>query len=254
MKMKIRILFPILFATLLIAFYACQNTEGDASWAAFKKCASNKCVKEALAVKDALVKDPRHLLTDFQATYEKGQDHLIGWLYLMRDSVLTNTQMGALDKRIEMRNAIIKAVKPFENDAKLKEITKTVVDGMEHIAMMAETEGSGEMAPPVLSKKDSSIVALMVGEWTSKDDPKAGIKLSDGKFLFMYAGQKPEPTLSYVYYPSCPKDCNPVAEMPCLKVTGQDDVCYAVIKADGKVLELSQIGGTGNTNRYTRKR
>ena len=39
-----------------------------------------------------------------------------------------------------------------------------------------------------------------------------------------------------------------------LKVTGQDNVCYAVIKADGKVLELSQIGGTGNTNRYVRKR
>ena len=110
------------------------------------------------------------------------------------------------------------------------------------------------MVASILVQKESSAVALMVGEWTSKDDPKASIKLKDGKFWFINAGQKPEPALKYAYFPTCPKDCNPIAEMPCLKVTGQDNVCYAVIKADGKVLELSQIGGTGNTNRYVRKK
>ena len=358
-----------LFAILFCPFFACQQTQtADPSWVAFQKCASLNCVKEALAVKDAFLKNPKMLLTDFQNTYEKGQDHLIGWLYLMRDSVLTNPQKGTLSARIEMQKSIINAAKPFENDAKLKEISKTVVEGMEHIAMMAETEGEGEtfepstepitgiyeynngdwgngnleigqiaankfkfslniiggppshtggqmsgevtfsaknegfftlkefgdcqlvftinngsatiktlkgdpatcgfgmnvmpdgvfarksFANPFLSKKDAKMEANLFGDWQSKDDSKSGIEIKNGVFLEKYEGQKPNPPMRYVYYSVCPKDCNPSVKMPCLKVIGQDEVCYTIVKADGKILELSLIGGRGNTLHYALKK
>ena len=60
--------------------------------------------------------------------------------------------------------------------------------------------------------------------------------------------------MRYIYYPTCPKDCNPIAKMPCLKIVGQDDVCFAIVKADGKSLDSSQIAGTSNTNHYVKKK
>jgi hypothetical protein len=107
---------------------------------------------------------------------------------------------------------------------------------------------------PVLSEKDVKVVEKMQGMWQSKEDPKAGIKIENGRFSYVYEGQKPDPSMRYIYYPICPKDCNPIAKMPCLKIIGQDDVCYSIVKADGKVLDISQIGGKGNTNQYVKKK
>ena len=98
------------------------------------------------------------------------------------------------------------------------------------------------------------VAANLEGEWQSKEDPKAGIKIQNGRFEYVYAGEKPEPSMRYIYYPTCPKDCNPIAKMPCLKIVGQDDVCFSIVKADGKSLDISQIGGTGNTNHYVKKK
>ena len=107
---------------------------------------------------------------------------------------------------------------------------------------------------PVLTAKEEKIATNLEGEWQSKDDPKAGVKMENGKFTFLYEGKTTESPMRYIYYPTCPKDCNPVAKMPCLKIIGQDDVCYSIVKADGKSLDISQIGGTGNTNRYVKKK
>ena len=109
-------------------------------------------------------------------------------------------------------------------------------------------------ANPFLTKKETVTATNLMGEWTSTEDPKSGVKIANGQFLFTYESQNPEPALRYIYFPTCPKDCTPSVKMPCLKVIGQDEVCYSIVKADGKVLELSQIGGTGNTNRYVRKK
>jgi hypothetical protein len=383
----------LLMSLMLVGFFACQtNAPTSDAWASFKKCATNNCVKEAIAVKDAFLKNPQQVLAEFQATYEKGEDHVIGWLYILRDSVLTNPNMGALDARVKMRDAVVAAAKPFENDPKMKEMAKSVVSEMESIAMVAETEdddamdetsskycyqfdqqgeriacqiyaaangeftgyytwgiegkdgtqgvlkgknfnsdtlvmehtymqeGSvateemmlvkkgdnltqliGELSEkkgkmvikdkmklkagntltkadcaklakefkhvkdmekdmifeypdPVLSEKDVKIVEKMQGSWQSKEDPKAGIKIENGRFSYVYEGQKPEPSMRLIYYPTCPKDCNPIAKIPCLKVIGQDDVCYSLVKADGKSLDISQIGGKGNTNQYVKKK
>jgi hypothetical protein len=383
----------LLLSLMLMGFFACQTAAPTSdAWTAFKKCATTNCVKEALAVKDDFLKNPQQVLTDFQATYEKGEDHVIGWLYILRDSVLTNPNMGALDARMKMRDAIVAAAKPFENDAKVHDMAKSVVSEMESTSLIAETEDddsmdetstkycyqynqqgehvacqiftaangtfsgyytwyiegkdgtqgvlkganfnsdtltvehtymqegsvateemillkkgdnltqlTGELSKkagkmvikdkkklkagntlakadctklskefkhvremekdmvfeypdPVLTEKDTKIVEKMQGVWQSKEDPKAGILIENGRFSYIYEGQKPDPSMRYIYYPICPKDCNPIAKMPCLKIIGQDDVCFSIVKADGKVLDISQIGGKGNTNQYVKKK
>ena len=381
---------------ITILFFACQTTETKSNaWVTFQKCSGNNCVKEALAVKDAFVKNPQQTLNEFQATYEKGEDHVIGWLYILRDSVLLNPKMGTMDERLAMQQAVIAAAKPFEKDAKVQEMAKSVMDELgiadikagkvndpmtkkmaettstfcyqfdnqgvhikcqilraangeftgyytwyidekdgtqgvlkgknfnsdtlytEHsyiqegivdaeeliflkkgdnlVQLVSETfDKSGKMVlkdrkklkagntlnkvdcakldkefdmtqamekdmmfkypDPILTEKELKIAANLVGEWQSKEDPKAGIKIENGRFEYVYAGEKPEPSMRYIYYPTCPKDCNPIAKMPCLKIVGQDDVCFSIIKADGKSLDISQIGGTGNTNHYVKKK
>ncbi len=359
-----RLLFS-LWAGLALA--GCQTTE-DASWAAFKKCGSNACVQEALAVKDALLKSPNALLKDFLKTYEQGEDHLIGWLYLMRDSVLTNPETGTYEERVALRDKILTAVQPYTNDSKLGEIARVIAEELESIAFTAEVEdyplyieglvfngtyafergeagGSGELriseqdggglrfrllvvgaAPahnqgeisgtatfvspqearfttqefgaectlrftwsgdtvrvitqqggpaacglgagvmpdgvytrksyddPFLSAADAKSAALLQGEWQSAQDPKASIRIAEGKLFQFYDDEAVEPPVRCLYFPKCPASCSPAAQGPCLKVIGQDEVCYTVVKADGKVLELSLIGGTGNTNQYVRRK
>jgi hypothetical protein len=382
----------ILLCLFLVSFFACQNNKPD-SWEAFQKCPDLNCVKEVLAVKDDFLKNPQQVLTDFQATYEKGEDHVIGWLFILRDSVLLNPKRGSKQERLAMQQAIIAAAQPFEKDAKVHEMASSVINELriadietgkiidpmaetdevtpsicyqynkdgEHVSCQLYISDNGEysgyyhwyidgkdgtqgvlestglnkdtltlnhtyiqegitatevllflktgnnlsqlitdiydnegnmviadrtklklgntltqvdceqvnadLAPiraleqdmyfrypdPALTAKDEKVVDLLQGEWKSLDDPKAGIKIAEGRFSFLYEGQDPEPSLRYIYYPSCPEDCNPIAKMPCLKVIGQDDVCYTIVKADGKSLDISQIDGTGNTNRYVKK-
>jgi hypothetical protein len=387
-----------LFSFMSILFCCCTTsteTKSDA-WAAFLNCPSGKdCMKEALAVKDAFLKNPQQVLTQFQATYEKGDDRVVGWLFMLRDSVLMNPKMGNIEERIAMQQAVVAAAKPFEKDTKVHEMAASVMAelgiadikaGKVNDPMAAETdetslsfcyqfehqgehikcelfsaadgkfsgyyswyidgkdgtqgvlrgknfnndtlfaehtyiqEGStqtedivflkkgdnltqlvGELQDkngkkvlknrkalkagntltkvdcakltkdfehireiekdmifaypdPVLNEKEAKIAENLVGEWQSKDDPKAGIKMENGRFTYTYVGQKPDPSMRYIYYPTCPEDCNPVAKMPCLKIIGQDDVCFSIIKADGKSLDISQIRGTGNINHYVKKK
>jgi hypothetical protein len=388
-------LFFVAFALCVCACQTAPTTATSHAWSSFQKCSGSPCIQEALAVKEAFLKNPQQTLTAFQATYEKGEDHVVGWLFILRDSVLINPKMGSVDERLAMQQAVIAASKTYEKDPKVKEMAKNVMDYLnvvdvkagkindpmasdnadnppsfcyeldsegEHTLCQLFTAANGEFSgyyswfidgkdgtegvlkgknvnsdtlvathtyiqegelsseeliflkkgdnlirltsgvydkngrevlknrktlkagsklvkvncakvsgrlkriqtlekeayfthpDPKLSPKDEKVVANLQGEWQSSDDPKAGIKIADGKFTFIYAGQKPEPSMRLIYYPICPKDCNPVAKMPCLKLIGQDDVCYSIVKADGKSLDISQIGGTGNTNRYVKKK
>jgi hypothetical protein len=348
----------LFYAFLSVLFSACTNPESteSAAWTAFKKCATNACIKEAVDVKNAFLTNPQQLLTNFQATYAKGDDHVIGWLYMVRDSLLLNPKMGTREARIALQQKIIAAAKPFENDPKVKEMAKSVMDEIGAAAIMSETEDEEALDPssdpitgtysydkgdkgngdldisqisatqfkfklsvtggppshtggfmegianlvqnkgtystkefngecsleftfgkvvtiktlkgdpascglgmkshydPFLSKRDAAAAAKLIGEWQSTTDPQSSIKIGEGVYRDAYAGTNPMPALRYIYAPICPKDCNPIAKTPCLQVIGQDDVCYTIVKADGKTLELSQIGGTGNTNKYVKKK
>jgi hypothetical protein len=357
------LLAPITTALFLIA--ACNQPE-TGPWADFVKCAGNNCVKEAIAVKDAYLKDPKGLLAQFQATYEKGEDHVVGWLYIMRDSVLFNSNMGTPTERNAVNQALIEAAKPFLDDPKLGESAKTITSTLEGLSILAEEEDDPELGEPIngtysydlgeqgggelwvrrlsldqfqfklsvsgpppshnqglmsgvvknfnqaeysatyaineyggeceiqftwdntgvslktlkgepatcgfgnrvtadgdykrqgfvdpfLGAKEAKAVLLLEGEWVSETDPKSGITIANGTYADYYDGKMIGGGYAYSYFGKCPADCGRAGRFPCIKLFGQDEVCYAVVKADGKNLELSQVGGTGNTNKYRKK-
>jgi hypothetical protein len=355
-----------LFLTLalLLSLFACKKDPGTA-WAAFTKCGSNACVQEAIAVKDALLSSPQAMLAQFHQTYEKGEDHTIGWLQILADSVLLNGNAAKLDDRLAMQQALIDAVKPFQKDTAIGETARVVLKAIAAVDVVADEDGpekgfhetltgiyayvlpgdagNGELqvrqttgdrfkfhlivvgaAPahnqgvlegeavmvsrgvfeyntqefggkctlrfiwkpggmeirtlvgdpaacgfgngvradgkyprnsftdPFLSDAELASVSALVGNWQSASDASITLQIGDdGRYRELKDG-KEILSLPYAYFPQCPQDCGPVAAMPCLKVMGQDDVCHTIVKIDGQNLELSQIGGTGNTNRYTK--
>lgn len=358
-----RFVLKALVALVCLSFFSCQNTQKDA-WDAFTACGTTACVEEVLAVKDAFLKDPKAILTRFNETDEKGEDHVVGWLYILRDSVLVNSNYASVEERFELQQKIVEAAKPFQEDPKFKDMAKFVVDEVGMLAIASELEddimepasepftgtysfelpndgGSGELlvsqlnidqikfkltviggkpahnqgllegtanimgstadfatdefggtcklsfdfsgdavkietlegdaaacgfgngvsangtykrdsyADPFLSAADAKKAAQLQGTWQSLDDPKAVIKIVDGKYLDVYDGEEVSSALN-IYYPQCPKDCNPLGVGACIKNIGQDEVCFAVVSVNASNLELSQIGGTGNTNRYKR--
>jgi len=356
----------LLIGLISALIFGCQS--GSGPWADFTKCASNACASEALAVKDAFLKDPKTLLGQFQETYARGDDHVVGWLYILRDSMLLNERYGGTAERYALQQRIVAAAKAFENDPKLGEMARSVLGEIEILAIVSETEdttepsdevftgtysyelpgnaGTGELLvgrtaydklrfqltlvggppahnqgmlegeaniqgdgasfsttayggtctlefffkkdmvkiktiqggtpssptcgfgngvqadgdyrrsgfdDPFLSGADALMAKNVQGEWVSATDTKAALKIAEGKYGDVYDGEDMG-ALPYAFSPKCPPGCNPIAQTPCLQVFGQDDVCFAVVKADGKTLHLSQIGGTGNTLVFNRKK
>ena len=348
---------------LAIGALSCKKESGP--WAKFIECSSNACVAEAIAVKDAFLEDPKSMLEQFAKTYEKGEDYVVGWIYLLRDSVLLNGSFAEPQARFDLQQAIIQAAKPYENDPKLGEMAKSVLGEVEMLAIASEMEeempteivpfagtysyelpneaGSGELkisvvnsgsvrfalsvvgrAPsfnqgmmegiaqmtaynqfeyqtsefggacklqfvftgnmvsvstlegdspscgfgnnvradgeynlvnhqdPFLAAADAKKVKNMEGEWVSADDPKSGLAIENSMYYDNYDGE----TLGafrFQYYPQCPDDCAPAGVFPCFKIFGQDELCYAIVKADGKTLQISLISGTGKTLTYKRR-
>ncbi len=105
---------------------SCQSPVSQA-WNAFVKCASNDCVAEALAVKDALLKDPKAMLTQFDKTYAKGEDHVVGWLHILQDSVLGNPAYETEAVPNDLRQALINSLTSWENDPKLGEMARSIL-------------------------------------------------------------------------------------------------------------------------------
>lgn len=361
MKIKTYLL-AVSCLVLSAVFFSCQPSV-PASWQKFMDCATNNCVAEVVAVKDDFLKDPKPIFEEFVKTDQRGEDHYIGWLYILRDSVLVNSKYGTTEERFAMQQAIVEKAKAYENDPKYGSFAKSMMDEIGNIAIASELEddiveaqsitgtyayelpndaGSGELrildngdntikfslsvvgkgpaynqgqmegtAPyvdftatintteyggkctieltfgpeevvaktlagddakcgfghgvmadgtykrtddlnPFVEVGGDEIPTKLEGIWVSTTDPKSEVVIGDGKYIEVY-DTKAGPKMPMSYHKSCPKDCNPVADMPCIQVHGQDNVCYTVVKADGKTLELSMIGGTGNTLVYKAK-
>jgi hypothetical protein len=350
---------------LIFLLCSCNSSGGAAAWDTFKTCDGRGCVKEVLAVKNALLANPQSMLTLFNETYEQGEDHVIGWLYLLRDSVLLNPSFGSIEKRLVLQQKIIKAVKLYEDHPVVGEMAKSVLGEMESFSIQSEKDelslealppstgtyvqtlsknaGSLELliaqtsvdsfrfllklsqnstpsqvksfagkaiinqqeaqaiyisnttgatcklrfdfsenavsvktitgstetcgfgqgmaiegsyrrksfADPFLSQLDAKKMASLLGEWQSTDDPRAKIKIADGRYQDWY-DELPVETFLYVYYPNCPSDCKPKNRTSCLKIMGQDEACYTILKIDDNNLVLSPIGGSGKPNNYVR--
>ena len=158
----------VLLLLISICCFSCQS-KSDA-WEKFTKCATADCFKEAIDVKDAFLKDPKTLLTQFQATYEKGEDHVIGWLYMLRENVLINPKMGTIEERLAMQKALIDAAKPFENDPKVHEMAQSVINELKIVDVaagkindpMAGEEGHMETCYLLTMNKDTTSCRLSV--------------------------------------------------------------------------------------------
>lgn len=355
-----------LFGGLLLAFFvtvfSCKPKEAG-PWQKFMSCASNSCVAEVAAVKDAFLQDPKPLFEEFILTDQRGEDHYIGWLYILRDSILLNSNYAAVEERFAMQQAIIAKAKEYESDPKYGDWSKSIISELEMLAIASELEdqpgnddfitgtyayelpkeaGAGEIKLLVIDEKTVRFAISVVGpppahnqgmmegngtlvdnvvtvsttdfggkctitftisgdqlvaktlaggdaecgfghnitadgtykmvddlnpfaaeggdespaelegHWVSTTDTKFEVRIEDGKYIEIYSNE-PSQNAPYSYHKICPKDCNPLADMPCIKVSGQDDVCYTIVKADGKSLELSMIGGTGNTMVFKKK-
>jgi hypothetical protein len=362
MKLQ-NLLLPLITITIATSFFACKS-DSAAPWQQFMACANNNCVDEVLAVKDVYLKDPKPLFEEFILTDARGEDHFVGWLYILRDSVLLNEAHSPTADRVAMQQALIAKSREFENDPKYGSWAKSIIGEVEMLAILSETEdegitehlsitgtytyelpnngGSGEIkiypsdegtarfailvvgAPPAhnqgmmegtapfegnvltitntdfggkciiqMTFADAKVVVKtlsgdspacgfgnnvradgtyqmvddlnpfmgeggdelptgMEGTWVSTIDPKSEVVISNGKYKDIYEGKEVS-NLPFRYFKVCPEDCNPIAKTPCLQVRGQDDMCYTILKADGKTLEMSLISGRGNTLSYKLK-
>lgn len=342
---------------VLASLFSCKPNV-PASWQKFMDCATNNCVAEVVAVKDDFLKDPKPIFEEFVKTDERGEDHFIGWLYILRDSVLVNSKYGTTEERFAMQQAIVEKAKAYENDPKYGSFAKSMMDEIGNIAIASEGEddivalqaimgtytyelpnegGSGELKinpsedlsqvryeltvvgpPPAynqgmmegtvplegmvvkigtdqfggkctieLTFSDGQVVAktlegdspkcgfgnnvmadgtyklvddlnpfryeggdevptTLEGNWVSTTDPKSELSIGNHKYIEIYE-DKEMSTSPMRYFKVCPADCNPAGKTPCIQLVGQDIVCYALVKNTSKSLELSQIGGTGNT-------
>ncbi len=107
-------------------------------------------------------------------------------------------------------------------------------------------------ATPASPPTNETPPASLDGNWISTSDPKSELKILGAKYAEVYEG-KERSNLPFTFYMKCPVDCDPKGGFPCLKVIGQDDACYAVLRVDAVSLELSLIGGTGKTLAFKRK-
>ncbi|MBI5915788.1 MAG: hypothetical protein HY842_10450 [Bacteroidetes bacterium] len=357
-------IFNISSLSLALAFLLSSCKTESTPWQAFMACADNTCVDEVVAVKDAFLKDPKPIFAEFVKTDERGEDYYIGWLYLLRDSVLVNSARGTTEERFAMQQAILDTCKAYANDPKFGDFAKSIITELEMLAIASELEddipeylpitgtytyelpkeaGSGELkilanidntvrfslmvvgAPPAynqgtmdgtatlvgdmatittteysgkctitLTFSDGQVVAKtlaggdaecgfghnitadgtykmvddldpfraeggdevpenIVGDWQSTEDAKSEVKIEGGQYIDIYDGKEVS-NVAFSYHKVCPEDCGPAGKEPCIRTIGQDFVCYTVIFADGKTLQLSMIGGRGNTLSFKRKK
>lgn len=96
----------------------------------------------------------------------------------------------------------------------------------------------------------------MLGRWQSTHDPKEVIHFLPGRYITYYGGEQVvEEQMSY--HEICPAFCTGETEAapayPCFVLEGEYDAsCFAVLKQEGDRLELSMLGGAGNTLVYER--
>lgn len=123
---------------------------------------------------------------------------------------------------------------------------KDAITNAEQIANAIQEQGSGDGLDLGMLGEN------LIGEWQSTQDPKARLTIDEASYSNSYDGKQVDSS-PFAVLASCPESCGQmVEETPCLQVKGKDEMCYAILTADGETLELSLINGTGNTNQYQR--
>lgn len=114
--------------------------------------------------------------------------------------------------------------------------------------------GAGVMADGTYKLVDSTKGQLepidandLTGHWRSTIDPTYELTLAEGKFTEYNRGEKVD-ELKYEFFENCPEDCFDGQLDNCLKAwNDRDTFCYVVLKANLQELEMSLLGGTGQS-------
>ncbi|MBI1227561.1 MAG: hypothetical protein GC192_20175 [Bacteroidetes bacterium] len=130
MKKQSTLARPLCLA-LFCMFASCKPTAGP--WQQFMACQKYPCLTEVVAVKDAFIQDPEPLFEEFIQSNERGEDWYIGWIYTLRDSVVSNPMYATEPERVAMKQAIISKAREFENDAKYGDWAKSIIQVIENV-------------------------------------------------------------------------------------------------------------------------
>ena len=95
------------------------------------------------------------------------------------------------------------------------------------------------------------------GDWVSVQDNKERVVLTTDRFTSYYDNLKMADKPLY-YYDRCPGQCagqSAPTNQPCFRLqNGSTSTCYSVLIVNDTLLEISMLGGKGNTLRYRRRK
>ncbi|MBK9489255.1 MAG: hypothetical protein IPO07_11020 [Haliscomenobacter sp.] len=185
-----KVLFQVLGGLcLMFCLYACKPQAGNDAWTAFTECGTSACVEEVLAVKDAFLKDPKAILTRFNESDEKGEDSVVGWLYILRDSVLVNSSFASIEERFALQQQILEAAKPFAEDPKYKDMANFVLDEVGALAIASELED--DVVEPATEPFNGNYAFELPNDGGSGELLVSQISAEQFKFKLTVVGGKP---------------------------------------------------------------
>lgn len=132
-------------------------------------------------------------------------------------------------------------------NAQSRQAVATPVSSVDTIPENYTVKGSAPVPP---------LFAPMMGQWVSTYDELEVLHFLPGKYTTYYDGQKVvEENMSY--HAECPKECAPDLEgemdFPCFMLEGEyGKTCFALVEVSENELQLSMLGGRGNTLVYKR--
>lgn len=133
-----RFLSGLLFVALAATLFSACKPGTPPVWQQFMDCGSNNCIDQVVAVKDFYLQNPVPLFEEFIKTNERGEDHFVGWLYILRDSVLLNPAFAPETDRIALQQALLEKSRPFENDPKYGSWAQSIISEIEPLFFVTE--------------------------------------------------------------------------------------------------------------------
>ena len=92
---------------------------------------------------------------------------------------------------------------------------------------------------------------LLDGKWRSNDDDQYLIHFT-GNYMVSYYGKEVTSKEQWEYQAECSDSCNDL-DGSCLLAKGEMDAsCYYIIKLSKQDLQMSMVGGRGNTLSFTK--
>lgn len=178
----------LLGLVLMVSIFACTPKKTDA-WDAFTACPGTACVEEVLAVTDAFLENPEAIFTRFNESAEQGSDHPVGWLYILRDSVLLNSNFASTEKRFDLQQLIVEAAKPYQENAKFADMAKSIVDEIGQLAIASELED--DVVEPASEPFSGTYAFELPNDGGSGELLVGQISADQFKFKLMVVGGKP---------------------------------------------------------------